>query len=191
MSNKMNITNPAAIDALARSDMENFLAAATPGGIEAQEKRGQTSFVASSTLPNNCPRKELETLGFVFGTDVDDLFISVTFPQGWRKVASDHSMWSTLIDDKGRIRAGIFYKAAFYDRKAHMRLDARYTYTNEYPDDGDVAAHVVDGSTATHLFSITGIGRSDWSGQDAANKQCREWLDKHFPDWANPLAYWD
>ncbi len=36
-----NYMNPAALKALVGGDIENFLVASTPGGIEAQEKRGQ------------------------------------------------------------------------------------------------------------------------------------------------------
>ena len=31
-------------------------------------------------------------------------------------------MWSDLLDDKGVKRGSIFYKAAFYDRSAFLRL---------------------------------------------------------------------
>jgi len=43
--------NLAALRALAEGDDENFVVAATPGGIEAQEAQGQRDFVASDTLP--------------------------------------------------------------------------------------------------------------------------------------------
>ena len=43
-------------------------------------------------------------------------------PNGWKKQATDHSMWSELIDDKGKVRATIFYKAAFYDQRAFLNL---------------------------------------------------------------------
>ena len=39
-----------------------------------------------------------------------------------KKVASDHSMWSKLEDENGVEIASIFYKAAFYDMSAFMRL---------------------------------------------------------------------
>jgi hypothetical protein len=32
-------------------------------------------------------------------------------------------MWSQLVDAEGVPRVAIFYKAAFYDRKAHMSFD--------------------------------------------------------------------
>ena len=84
--------NPAAIIALAQGDIENALIAATPGGIEAQEARGQQEFAANLTLPrsgnswNSSCREQLEEMGIVFGEDVDDLFVEVKLPEGWKKV---------------------------------------------------------------------------------------------------------
>lgn len=113
---------PAALSALADGDIENFRIAATPGGIEAQEKAGQAITNAQETLPKECPRAELEKLGFVFGEDYDELFVNVKFPEGWKKQATDHPMWSDLVDPSGKKRAAIFYKAAFYDRRADMHM---------------------------------------------------------------------
>lgn len=117
------LINPAALGALARGDIENAITASTPGGIEAQEAAGQATLVAGPWFPKDMmgvTRQELEGLGFKFGSDVDDLFVSAQFPTGWKKVATDHSMWSDIVDDKGCVRGSIFYKAAFYDRKAHL-----------------------------------------------------------------------
>lgn len=116
-------TNPAALAALAKGDLDNFAVAATPGGIEAQEAAGQAMLCASAQLPkelHGCTRESLEALGFKFGNDVDELFVTCTLPPGWKKQATDHSMHSDLLDDQGRKRAGIFYKAAFYDRRADL-----------------------------------------------------------------------
>ena len=61
--------------------------------------------------------------------DGDDLFYLCELPNGWMKQATDHSMWSNLIDSNGRVVATIFYKAAFYDRAAFINFE----------DAGDVA----------------------------------------------------
>lgn len=118
---------PAALKALTSGDLQNFVAATTPGGIEAQERRGQAEQAKSETLPikgtDGDNRKTFEALGFVFGSKVDALFVNVTFPPGWRKNPTDHSMWTELLDDKGNKRAMIFYKAAFYDRHAEVHLE--------------------------------------------------------------------
>jgi len=114
---------PAALSALLSGDIENAIIASTPGGIEAQEAGGQRDLCTSSKLPkifNGGSRSELEVMGVVFGEDFDDLFINVTLPPSWKIEATDHSMWSDLVDDKGEVRANIFYKAAFYDRSAFI-----------------------------------------------------------------------
>src|SRR5436309_1902280 len=93
---------PAALSALMKGDLENFEVASTPGGIELQEAAGQAALVGTrDVLPIDCPQAELEKLGFVFGEPVDDLFVNVTLPTGWSKKATDHSMWTDLIDDNG------------------------------------------------------------------------------------------
>jgi len=117
--------NSALLAALLKGNLEDFETAATPGGIEKQEAQGQKDFVASESLPRKCPKQELEKLGFVFGETIDGvsgLFVQVKMPKGWKKQATDHSMWSELVDETGKVRASIFYKAAFYDRDAFLRL---------------------------------------------------------------------
>ena len=113
-----------------KTGARNLLAHATHIGgsnaIYAQEAAGQQELVNSDTLPvsiDNESRAILEKAGVVFGDTVkgDDLFRYVTLPSGWKKVATDHDMWSHLVDENGAVRAEIFYKAAFYDRRANMR----------------------------------------------------------------------
>ena len=108
------------------SDAMNLMAAIVPGGIEAQEKRGQTAFVESEWLPSEMqPNHEAyEKLGFKFGVRVDDIFIKAKLPPGWRKEPTDRDMWSLIVDNHGKKRVAIFYKAAFYDRHAFMRLES-------------------------------------------------------------------
>jgi len=118
----MSITNTTQQDPLL------FLAMAMGGGttsaIEAQERQGQAELVRSQVLPADVRGKDiLEAAGVVFGDAVpgDPLFVNATLPEGWKKVATDHDMWSKLVDADGVERASIFYKAAFYDRDAFMR----------------------------------------------------------------------
>jgi len=96
-----------------------------PGAIERQEAQGQEQLVNSEQLPVNCVGKEkLEAAGVIFGDPLPDdpLFCEAKLPDGWKKEATDHSMWSKLVDGYGNERASIFYKAAFYDRDAFMRV---------------------------------------------------------------------
>ena len=104
----------------------NLLDTAGPGGIERQEAVGQYELVNSDVLPSEIhgDKSILEAAGVVFGEPVegDPLFTNVTLPEGWRKVATDHSMHSDLVDADGKKRASIFYKAAHYDRRADMMI---------------------------------------------------------------------
>ena len=74
-----------------------------PGAIEEQEAQGQKELMNSTQLPAKVDeglKKELEEAGVVFGEpDANDpLFCDATLPPGWKKQATDHSMWSKLVE---------------------------------------------------------------------------------------------
>lgn len=190
--------NMAAISALVQGDMDNYIVAATPGGIEAQEKRGQVSFVNSATLPKDlngtATWEQLAQVGIVRGKEADDLFVEVTLPQGWRKEGTDHSMWSDLLDEQGRKRASIFYKAAFYDRSAHMSFTRRFYAGHRGTVSGDYNSPkqgVVTDRGETIWTSERTAARDDWTLHDNLDKEAEDWLAERYPDWKNPMAYWD
>lgn len=202
---------PAALGALAKGDFENAAVALTPGGIEAQEAQGQKDLVNSDTIPvkcSGCEYADLEKIGIKFLeliSDVKvrgDLFVKVELPPGWKKVATDHSMHSNLVDDKDRVRANIFYKAAFYDRSAHINLVRRFNWEVSPEDlwesDADVeklkwAGVVLDGKKV--------IFHTEWklfkdrleriNAEEEMRKEALSWLNKNYPGWENYSAYWD
>jgi hypothetical protein len=92
--------------------------------IENMEARGQRELVASAQFPTE-REGDFEALGFVFSDPLPDdpLFCNAEFPEGWRLVPSDHSMWSEIVDETGARRGSVFYKAAFYDRSAFAQVD--------------------------------------------------------------------
>jgi hypothetical protein len=187
---------PAAFRAMADGNLEN-LAASTPGGIEAQEKAGQQMFVNTDILPAKCPRNELIKLGFKFLGPHDDIFVNVEMPVGWKKVPTDHDMWSHLVDDKGRRRASIFYKAAFYDRSAHMSLDRRFSVGQNYDalDNGQVQYFVKDSDVIvykTEAIKVSSKYNDEYNGiAKTLLKEVLDWLTSRYPDYENVLAYWD
>ena len=197
---------PAALAAGLSGNFENFLVASTPGGIERQEAQGQQDFVTSETLPKNmihgCTKEKLESMGIVFGEEADDIFIYCQLPEGWKKVPTDHSMWSKLVDEKGRKRAAIFYKAAFYDRNAHITLSRRFSASyipeDRYKDpnvsyeeqsQGMWYGIVTDGGK--EIFITKGIKNPSYNDKDELYAQAMGWLVNKYPDWQNELAYWD
>lgn len=103
------------------------------GYITGMEARGQREVVNSEVLPaeilgdwnkSNAEKREaFEELGFEFGETAEDgLFVRATLPEGWTREGSEHAMWSFVVDERGIPRVAVFYKAAFYDRKAHMSM---------------------------------------------------------------------
>lgn len=92
--------------------------------ILGMEADGQRQIVNSSLLPTDAPWDELTALGFVKGDPVagDDLFVNCTLPEGWSRAGTGHSMHSEVLDERGVPRVGVFYKAAFYDRRASAHV---------------------------------------------------------------------
>ncbi|MEU5595700.1 hypothetical protein [Streptomyces sp. NPDC020298] len=107
----------------------------TEAVIGAQERAGQAQVIHSDCLPTAMrdSREEFEAVGFTFGQPDphDPLFAPATLPDGWKREGSDHAMWSYIVDELGRRRVGVFYKAASYDRKADMHLVSVYGYVRD------------------------------------------------------------
>ncbi len=112
--------------------MLGILSDGQSGYIQGMEAAGQRQLVGSTSLPTkaNGGDEAYEKLGFTFGKPdpCDPLFRPATLPEGWHKEGSDHAMWSYVVDQLGRRRVAVFYKAAFYDRDAFMRLETVYGY---------------------------------------------------------------
>lgn len=206
-------------------DLENFVTASTPGGIEKLEKAGQIEQSFLETLPIDGTssaehRAQFEALGFKFALDRTEaqsqggeIFVNTTFPKGWRKKVTDHDMWSNLLDDKGRKRGAIFYKAVFYDRSAQVSLNLRYSYSimpiegwDALNKSGKWHGVVKDGNEIifkteptepepkfVHEGDADGKRRwLDWTiAKDSKRDEARLWLNKKYPDWEKVTAYWD
>ncbi len=185
--------NLAALAAASRGDFANALIASTPGGIERQEAAGQRTLVESAMLPKDiggATREQLTALGFKFGADVDELFVTCELPPGWKKHGTDHSMHSDLLDEQGRKRAGIFYKAAFYDRRADMSMQRRYS-VECWRDGSSEQMRRVDVTDCGNVIKEFGeVNRDDWDGMDAMEKAAKAWLTEQHPEWQSPLACW-
>lgn len=168
--------------------------------ILTQEKRGQDKIVQSDVLPREmqgCTKEDFERLGFVFGDAVDDLFYECTYPSGWRKVATEQSRLSHIVDTDGVKRGSIFYKAAYYDRHAHVHMITRYSaeyeplggYEQENYRDKPKIAYVLDHKTNTRIWVSDPL--SEDTGYFELRVPAEEWLDSHYPEWRDIRAYWD
>lgn len=167
--------------------------------IRQQESAGQSRFVASETLPKECrndvSQSEIyQKFGIEITGEADDLFNYVKLPDGWEKRATGHAKHSELIDEKNRVRALIFYKAAFYDRRADHSFCSRLSFTvasfdnpSDYSrDNALIAAYVMDNDRV--------LWKSEAYNQDQyyqAKDIATGWLNRNYPDWKNIFAYWD
>jgi hypothetical protein len=174
--------------------------------IERMERDGQQQLVNSDRLPSDHgDYAPWLALGFTFGEpdERDPMFTPATLPPGWSREGSSHAMWSYLVDGLGRKRASIFYKAAFYDRSAHMSLTSLNSYVRdsvEY-DGGPI---IFDDQWATReavAAAMAGIRdeqqeragefrsfAADESGRDARN---RERCAEHAAEYEAAVAKYD
>lgn len=190
--------NIAALTALLAGDMKNALIAASPGGIERSEKQGQIEQGMLETLPmegtiqgRRSDKSQWEALGFVFGEPHDDIFVNVKFPKGWKKQCTNHSMWTDLLDEKGRKRAGIFYKAAFYDRSAHIHLANRFqvsAYEKGSTDDHNQVA-LLDCEKPVKVFGEYKFGDRETRGR--LEKEAEDYIAATYPNHRDVTAYWN
>lgn len=169
------------------------------GSIERQEADGQRELVNASVLPIDGTQKLrpiLEANGGSIGEPVagDTIFVNVVLPAGWTKVATDHSMWSNLLDGKGRKRAGIFYKAAFYDRSAHISPDFRFSldsYTRSTDDRAVVFVCDACGEFEFELACDVPPGSHRYGVLDGLRDNVSAHMDATYPQWRDASAYWD
>ncbi|MGW4422591.1 hypothetical protein [Streptosporangium sp. NPDC004631] len=100
-----------------------------PGAIEAQEAAGGAAMAAEDcevipTAIRGGTDADLIALGFVLGEvdPSDRLFRQATLPAGWKRRGGGHSMHTDITDELGRPRMAVFYKAAWYERKAFLSI---------------------------------------------------------------------
>lgn len=178
------------------------LCVGTGQAIENQEREGQARLCQSSVLPtdynhhNELP-EILKAWGVKFLHVVvgDPVFQTVELPAGWSIKPTDHSMWTKLVDDRGRERASIFYKAAFYDRSAHMRLKHAVTLENEFEKNVEWFEVKLHGKTVFKGETFEGYRSGALQSYDERKKPAREvaetYLKAHYPDHDSYTAYWD
>lgn len=128
--------------------------------VRVQENQGQTALVRSDVLPSDmgCHRQLFEHWGIVIHEPVegDPMFVYVTLPDGWQKSPSRHPMWSCLRDERGGLRAHIFYRAAFYDRVAYIVPEGRYGIgLDDCNDRGGAMGIVTDHATGEVIHRTT------------------------------------
>lgn len=159
--------------------------------IEMQEEQGSKEFCSNETLPikmGEGDKEVLEAWGIQFLGEVpgDSLFQYVVLPNGWKK-ESESSYWTNLLDDKGRTRALIFYKAAFYDRRSHLNVVSKFRLKECYPKG---CTNWNEGYYEV-TFGDEVIFTTNIKDCEEARKDAKDWLDTNYPDWRDKSNYWD
>lgn len=214
MTNKVENTTKTAQESPASILVEAIIAGPAGGHIEAMEARGTAQLAESSILPSNglveakspmgCYADWAEKCGIQILdlVDGDDIFVNAKLPDGWRQKTTDHGMWNDLVDDKGRKRAGIFYKAAFYDRSAFIRPNARFIATYECNWEDHTDKHcwgvVRDGGKIIWKGGVLESAPSPWNPDgppvqqsEVATLHAKRWVEERYPDFENTAAYWE
>ena len=172
--------------------------------IEHMEAEGQQSAVRNTRMAKEMipSREEWEQLGFVF-TDIpgDDVLYSATLPEGWSMKATSHSMWNEIIDSNGMKRGSMFYKAAFYDRHAHMSLECRYGVRSIYIGEDYSTTEVYFGNDNEKLFVAGQVHIPNNATQEERHAKraerdklvsiAKQFGDENYPDWESVHAYWE
>jgi len=92
--------------------------------IESMEAEGQRQMMEGTLLPRNlseCTEASLIELGFDLGDVVDDLFRKGRLPSGWAMEANG-SFHTAILDETGKHRGYLSYKAAPYDMWARLSV---------------------------------------------------------------------
>lgn len=198
-----------------------------------QERSGQTDLLHSSQMPVKLNRHSYfkgaaadayALLGFSFvagkkgelplHTTGDDLFMDIIFPTGWTRDGNGHALHSYVLDDKGRKRIHVFYKAASHDRRALIDIECRYKsgvetvlpegerrsdwyYKNQnhlpqygYIKDADTIIWKTEVLTPIvgAKYGMTGCYLTHFTDLDI---QAKLKLTELYPAWIDPFAYWD
>lgn len=162
------------------------------GAILHQEAQGQRYTLPTQVSAGGKEALEKSGVKFLAAVDGNPMFQYVELPAGWQKKATDHSMHSDLLDEKGRKRAGIFYKAAFYDRCAHLSVNCRYNFRRDYANAGAGVAIVLDAGEPIYTTEpISAEGGRSWEAGDKADAMAKAWLDANYPFWRDASMYWE
>ncbi len=166
--------------------------------IERQESRGQQQLVCGDVIPTDrrIDDSVLIELGFTLGEVVQDdpIFQRAGLPDGWSKKATDHAMWSHIIDERGRKRFGVFYKAAFYDRSAHMSMSNRYYVGRDYDaPDGVLRIHAVDCEVVlNHTVVPSPPVDEQFRAEDEMVAEMKEWMNQNYwSGWDDTVLGWN
>ncbi len=162
--------------------------------IKSQELNGQLDVLSMKLIPRSvgypATQETIERMGIKITGTLNDLFFTCEFPEGWKIVPSDGPMWTYLIDKSGNQRASIFYKAAFYDTDAFIKVNSRYGIDMYHQfDPGTYSTVITDKGECSEIVHTRSV--DDVEGYSVGFRMACDRLDQMYLDWRDPSAYWE
>ena len=162
--------------------------------VENMEKEGQQHVISNTMMARKMwPSKEhFEQLGFIF-EDIpgDDVLCYATLPDGWSMKETDNAMCTNIIDENRVIRGSLIYKAAVYDRRAHMYLKCHYMVCSRYADEDHLIDEIYFGNEKEILFVAGQTPIDAYDDIEKLKALAKQYAYENYPDWENVHAYWD
>lgn len=189
--------------------LQFLLVTLSEGSAERAYDRVSTHIQRSASVQATLPRRidgirqfdgkqALEKAGIVFLGDCEDntLLQKVSFPDGWKKVPTTNSLWTSLVDDQDRVRASIMYSNLPWDRDARVDVLRRFGTTDDFDrrmNDNVAVGQVTDCGKVFHSIDPIPYTEDEerYQTTDRARLAAEQWLDGNFPNWRDPGAYWD
>lgn len=142
-------------------------------------------------------------LGIEFGPFAKgDVMRKARLPKGWRLEAIN-KISSVIIDDNDAKRAEIIvdgtrkttlkvlprFLAGLDTSIIDANIRARFCVWDQRKPTDESVVFEVSYPVPNKVRNIKAYERT--IRHHAESQECRKWLDEHYPDWENPLAYWD
>lgn len=171
--------------------------------VEATAHLDQKVLVSNKRLPREIERTRFVTWpelcrrwGMrVYGAPDADYF-AVEMPTDWniQPVAQD-SLWSLVLDARGRERASVYHQANVFDHSAIFYLLRRFNIFSHYLDPTDSTVRIISGRDERRIFREFGRVEPDdpryFQEVPRIERQARAWFDQEYPGWREPFAYWE
>ncbi len=182
----------------AKDALESILADGLIGEgklIEFMEEAGGIALLDAPLLPIDMlgvERADVEAkTGILFADDVSDLFVRVVLPAGWRKAATKDPRSLYLVDKRCRKRGVIFYKASFSDRSADLSWSPFYQSRQDHDVKNDCVWTTIGNANGVEIYRHRLDPPCGGKETIAEHVRAHIWLDSEYPEWQDPLAYWD
>ncbi len=146
------------------------------------------------------PNKEIfETIGFTFKEVGDDELCKAILPVGWHfssEIKFNGTTFTTFVDEKGRERGFFSDKTIHYENdnwssKLWTRFDVSWEFTNPKDWTDPVEVFVKDCAKDTAVFTAGQCDEVESEQYNQLHEKALEFLNTNYPDWENPLKYWD